>query len=95
MKTHHIAVGAMLAAFLILMLASCLPAGTPPPVLAEVPAPVVNQTTNPAITRYIDAEAGVVCWVYAYETRTGEYATYHTPAYSLSCLPLKDTELGQ
>lgn len=66
--------GALLAAMTVVLMSSCT-ASTP------------LTTGNPPIVRWVDEEAGVVCWVF-YEYHSGG------PASGISCLPIGDTNLG-
>ena len=60
---------------MILILTSCVPEG----VTVEQPDIIKSN-----VTRFIDEEAGVVCW---------EYDGYRSGG--ISCLPIDETKLGQ
>lgn len=79
---HRYSLTIVVAAFLLLAIFAMVPlAGCAPHVIVPV-EPGVNSGHN--ISRYVDAEAGVVCWVY----NPGQ-------AGGISCLPIAETRLDQ
>ena len=79
---HRYSLTIAVTAFLLLAIGvPALLAGCQPKLIEPV-APGVNLGYN--ISRYVDAEAGVVCWVYNASYSGG-----------LACLPIADTRLDQ
>ncbi len=68
-------IGGLVAIIFIIIFVSCAPATKGDGVGLEV----ANPTTD--ITRYVDKEAGVVCWI--------------SWSNAISCMPIKDTLLSQ
>lgn len=85
----------MLGLFTVALLVTAAQCGTPPTPEVRLnvpPAPpreAVDHMTilNAYFSRYVDEEAGVVCWVY------DKNPNYSTSGAGLSCLPLSVTNL--
>ena len=68
---------------LVILLTGCAPAVyVAPDSIPLTELPVGNASFNNSVFRFIDKEAGVICWIYSDGYRGG-----------ISCLPLSDTFL--